>query len=320
MFARPSSLAPRPALAATLALGACTVLALAGCSIRQTAIKSVADGFAAPGGGSVFSSDDDPELVRDAIPVMIKVQEQLLDSVPLHRGLLEALARVCTQYGAGFLQPEAERVLEKDVARGRALFTRARRLFLRARRYGQRGLDVALPGFTAAFKSNSPDAWKAVLQRAEKTEVGLLYWTAAAWASAISTGKDDLALVGQLPRAEALMRRALELDEAYDEGAIHEFFILFEPARPGAGKNATELAKKHLQRALALSGGKKLAPLVSYAEAVTVGAQDKKEFLRLLNQVVATDVEVAPGHRLVNLLAQQRARWLLGRVDELFVQ
>jgi len=31
-------------------------------------------------------------------------------------------------------------------------------------------------------------------------------------------------------------------------------------------------------------------------------------------------VDAAPQQRLANLVAQKRARWLLGRVDELFIQ
>jgi hypothetical protein len=32
------------------------------------------------------------------------------------------------------------------------------------------------------------------------------------------------------------------------------------------------------------------------------------------------DLEAAPQQRLANLIAQKRARWLLARVDELFIE
>ena len=51
-----------------------------------------------------------------------------------------------------------------------------------------------------------------------------------------------------------------------------------------------------------------------------VSSQDKAEFTRLLEQVIAFDVDKAPSTRLANLVAQRRAKWLLGRTAELFAE
>ena len=59
------------------------LLAAPGCSL---ATKMVANTLAAP--GDTFTSDDDPELVRRAIPPLLKIQESLLASVPKHAPLL----------------------------------------------------------------------------------------------------------------------------------------------------------------------------------------------------------------------------------------
>jgi predicted anti-sigma-YlaC factor YlaD len=53
---------------------------------------------------------------------------------------------------------------------------------------------------------------------------------------------------------------------------------------------------------------------------VSVGRQDKAEFKQLLEQALAVDANAVPELRLANLLAQRRARWLLGRGEELFVE
>jgi predicted anti-sigma-YlaC factor YlaD len=69
-----------------------------------------------------------------------------------------------------------------------------------------------------------------------------------------------------------------------------------------------------------ISGGGKVSPLVTYAETVSVRAQDRKEFLEFLDQALAFDARgTVPEYRLANLVAQRRARWLKGRVDDLFV-
>ena len=63
-----------------------------------------------------------------------------------------------------------------------------------------------------------------------------------------------------------------------------------------------------MERALALGSNKKVAPLVSYAAAVSVAAQDKKEFAALLEKALSVDIDADPPHRLANTIAQRRAR------------
>jgi predicted anti-sigma-YlaC factor YlaD len=149
--------------------------------------------------------------------------------------------------------------------------------------------------------------------------VGLLYWTANAWGAAMSIAKDDSELTADQHLAEALARRALALDETYDHGSIHDFFISYEGARRSVG-GSVEQARHHLERALALSEGQRAWPLVNFAETVSVGLQEREEFNQLLEQALAVDVDVVPDLRLTNLIAQKRARWLLGRVDDLFIE
>jgi predicted anti-sigma-YlaC factor YlaD len=291
---------------------ACLVLC-AGC-LKQLALGSVADSLSASGSG--YARDDDPELVRDSLPVIIKLMEQIHDALPKHRALAVALTRTTTSYGVAFVAEEADRLEDKDVQAARPVRARAKRMLLRARGYGFDAMESAVPGSRAALGGDDREKRQAAIDRAQKDDVATLYWLAAAWGSAIANAKDDLALVGELPVVAALMKRALALDESFDEGVIHEFFITYDAAQ-GAGKAA---AKQHFERALELSRNKKLSPYVTYAEAVCVDSQDKKEFVRLLDKVLAFKVDSDPDHRLVNILAQRRARWDLSRIADLFAE
>ncbi|OGP20367.1 MAG: hypothetical protein A2Z26_04995 [Deltaproteobacteria bacterium RBG_16_66_15] len=275
-------------------------------------VSRVAD--AVSSGGDSFARDDDPELVREAVPFALKSMESLLDSQPDHKGLLAALCRGFTQYAAAFVRQDAEEAQDPLVRR--AGMERARRLLLRAKDYGVRGLSVGRDGFADALSANPAEA----AARAGTEDVPLLYWTAAAWSLAIATSPDDPGLLADLPRGEALMRRALALNEGYDGGAIHEYFIAFEGGRPEAMGGSAEKARRHFERAMALSGGKKVSPLVTFAETVSVRTQNRKEFLDLLDRALAFDARAgAPEHRVGNLVSQRRARWLKGRVDERFI-
>lgn len=288
-------------------------LAGSGCSIRRYALKKASDVLAQS--GSTFSSDDDPELVKAAAPFGLKLTESLLTENPRHEGLLTAAASGFTQYAYAFLQEEADEVEPNDFAAAEALRERAKRLYLRAQRYGLRGLEAKHRGFVRALLDNP----KATVRTATKSDVPLLYWTAAAWGSAISLSKDNPELVGQLPAMEALIDRALELDESYAQGSIHSFLISYEMSRAGGAGDPAARARKHFQRALALSKGSDVSPLVALAEAVTIQKQDVKEFESLLNRALAVDPDANPENRLLNTVMQRRARWLLSRKSELFL-
>lgn len=267
-------------------------LALGGCSVRQLAVDSLGNAIAQ--GGSVFATDDDPELIRAAAPFSLKLMESLLAERPRHKGLLLAAARGFTQYAYAFVQQEAEEAEEHSVAQAARLEDRARRLYRRARDYGLRGLAVA------------PD------------DVALLYWTGASWGALIGLSKDQPEALAELPMVEALMDRALELDASFDRGAIHTFMIGYESVRQGASGDPAERARHHFARAMELSAGAQAAPLLALAEAVCVPQQRRAEFVELLERALQVQTAEGSEERLANLVAQRRARWLLSRTEHLF--
>lgn len=290
-----------------------SALAFTGCSVKRVAVNKVGDALAS--GGTTFSSDDDPELVKQAVPFSLKLMESLLAESPDHKGLLLATSSGFTQYGYAFVQQDADEIEAEDFATAEAMRNRARRLYLRARNYGLRGLEAAHPGFTNALAANSQQ----VVAKLKKKDVPQLYWTAAAWGAAISLSKDDPATLAEIPQMEALIDRALQLDESWGDGAIHGFLINYEMSRQGIPGPAADRARKHFERAVELTQGKQASPFVTYAEAVCVEQQDAKQFEELLNRALAINPDEHPETRLVNLVMQRRARWLLSKESDLFL-
>jgi hypothetical protein len=139
------------------------------------------------------------------------------------------------------------------------------------------------------------------------------------WAAAIAANKRDLELVGDVPLIASLLDRALELDEAYEQGALHEFAITFDPARPEG--TTLQKQRQHFERARQLAKGETISYLVSYAQAVSGPAQNKREYEALLKEAASFDVDQpkARKHRLENVLAQRRAIWLLAHEDDVFL-
>jgi predicted anti-sigma-YlaC factor YlaD len=288
-------------------------LSVTACSPKQFAINKVGDALANP--GTTYAADDDPELIAAAAPFSLKLIESLLESSPRHEGLLLAAASGFTQYAYAFVQQEADFIEDQNLERAQQLRLRSRRLSLRARNYGLRGLDVRHKDFSTRLRANPV----AAVREANAKDVPFLYWTAAAWGSAIAVSKDVPELVADQPILEALIDRALELDEAFNAGAIHTFLITYESARQGVSGDPAVRQRRHFDRAVEITKGQAASPYISLAEAVSLPKQNRVEFEKLLSQALALDPDARPEWRLENMIMQQRARWLLARVPDLFL-
>ncbi len=300
-----------PRLLGCLAAAALTVAA-GSCSVHRYVANSLANSLAT--GPDVYSTDDDPDLVRDAVPFGLKTMESLLAEVPKNRNLLLAACRGFTQYAYAFVQSDADEAEATDHARATQLRERALRLFLRARGYGLRDLEC---GYKGVARELSLDPGNAV-KRFRVRDVPDLYWTAAAWGSAISLGKDLPELVADLPAVRAMIERAVALDEGFEGGALHEAMIVIDALPPALGGSPAE-ARRHFDRAVELSKGAHASPYLTYAQSVSVMNQNRAEFHDLLEKALAVDTGRDTTERLANIITQRRARWLLAREDDYFL-
>jgi predicted anti-sigma-YlaC factor YlaD len=286
-----------------------------GCAmVQRKAVGMVADTLASS--GDVFTRDDDPELVGQAIPFGLKLYESLLDSAPKNKDLLIATCSNFTQYGVAYLETEALVLGEADhhdeVAH---LNARAIKIYLRARNYCLRAMDVRFPGIQQSL-SKDPAA---ALAKARKSDVPLLYWMAASWGSAIALGLDRPELVADMPTVRALADRAIALDDTWAKGTLHEMFISLDSLSPALG-GSPERARGHFKRAVELQNGAAAGPYVALAVGLAQPAQDRAEFESLLKQALAIDPEKDPSTRLVTLVQQRRAKALLDHIDTLFLK
>jgi len=231
--------------------------------------------------------------------------------------LLLAAASGFTEYSYAFIDLKAEEAKQESVDKANELTERARKMYLRAHGYGMRGLEAKYPGFGTALDNDAVTA----LKRVRKSEVPLLYWTAASLGLAISTSKGSPEMIGQLPLVEMMVNRIVELDETFENGAVPEFLITLEGAKSGVKLEDMEAAmRKHFDRAMEISKGKRAGTYVSFAENADEPAQNAAEFKSMLEKALAIDVDANPDTRLANVIAQKRARWLLAHQSELILE
>jgi predicted anti-sigma-YlaC factor YlaD len=217
-----------------------------------------------------------------------------------------------TQYAYAFLQSDAD---VGDPASGttKDLKARGAAMYERARGYCLRALDVRHPGAARALQADP----KTILPTMTAADVPALYWIGVSWGGGLLLTDNPLARIGELATVRALLTRALQLDESWEGGTIHEAMIALESLPALLGGSAVR-AREHFDRAVALSNGESAFAYVALATGVAQPARDRAEFERLLRAALAIDVAERPSIRLANLIAQKRARYLLTQTDRLF--
>jgi len=289
------------------------------CALDALVGKAVADTLSKPGSNVVFTGDDDPKLVADALPFAIKFYESVLAMSPGHRGMELSVGSMYIMYANAFVAAPAaflpaDRFEEKDTA-----YKRAKKLYLRGNKLLGASLDRVYPGFKAVFESaSSASALNAVLVKVVKEDAAVLYWFAASWFGAASLDNLDTALGVKLPMAKLVMDRAYVLQPDFMNGMIDDFYVMFYASMPeGLGKDPAKVAL-HFAESLKKSKGKSAGPYMSYAESVFIPAQNRKEFEEYMAKVLAVDPYADQENTLVNVITQEKAHKYLSMLDEIF--
>jgi predicted anti-sigma-YlaC factor YlaD len=278
-------------------------------SINKAAMNVVADALTGEGSSDVFTGDPDPQLVGDSIPFAIKMYESLLAANPDHQGLMLTTGSLFVMYANAFVQGPAEMLPRGEWEAREAALTRSKQLYLRGYGILYDALEKKFPGFKKATVEKG--TIQPLLQKCKKTDVSLLYWAVAGGLSAYSIDILDYGLSANIPQWSAMIQRAYELDPNYSTAALDEFFILYYASLPELLGGDMERAEYHYKLALQKTGGNSAGAYVSYAQAVCVPAQNYDAFKDCLEKAIAIDPNKDPSTRLVNIITQKKARWLL---------
>ena len=277
---------------------------LTACSVRQLVVQGVANELA----GQANQTEDDLVLAREASAFYLKLSESVLKETPSNLKLAEAVSGGFTQYAFAFVAQDADRIESKDVKAAQKLRERAARLYLRAYRHGMAALEATTPGFAKSLADANPNNWP----KLTPAQVGVAYWTAAAWGGHISLSKDSPDTVADLPQAIRLATLAYKLQPSHAQGALASLMGTFEAARPGG---SVRQAAAYFDEAIALGQEKSAGAFVAKAEGVALPANDRVAFEALLQQALkASDAR----RDLSNEVMRERAQWLLDNADDLF--
>jgi hypothetical protein len=272
-------------------VGVAALLA-AGCS-------SLIGGKAADTLAAAILNQDDPALVESGVPAYLLLLDGLISQSPDNVALLSAGAQLFALYGSRFAAPD-----------------RAVTLTAKARRYGERAICLA---HEPACHWPGIDHTRLVgeLEAVGERDIDPLYSYAVSWLSHLDATSEDWTAVAELPWVEAVLARALAIDETYEKGALHGYLGILNSLRPPALGGKPDLAREHFDRAIELSAGRDLSIKVEYARRYARLVFDQELHDRLLTEVLEAPAE-EPGLTLFNVLARQEAQTLLASSKEYF--
>ncbi|MBI4375152.1 MAG: hypothetical protein HY549_01760 [Elusimicrobia bacterium] len=276
------------------------VALLAGCSLKTMALRSTA--ALLDEGAMAFYEEPDPAFARETLGAQLKLVEALLRNDPGDVKLLDLAAQGFGGYSFLFFE-------EEEPPRAKGFYLRGRDYALRALRRRRGALEVERLELQALERE---------LKGAGRAELPSMFWAAFNWAGWINLSKDSSEAVADLPKAVALMRRALELDPQYHFGGPDLFFGVYYASRPAILGGDLKKAARHFSLAKERANGKFLMSYVLEARYYAVAAQDQALFKSLLTRALELPSGALPGARLSDEMAKRRAETLLRRIDEFF--
>ena len=266
-----------------------SILLLSGCSFFiSSATVDMTENLS-----QAILNNNDLATVEAGAPAYLLMVDSLLYREPDNESLLRGASNIYTSYTSVFVKDQI----------------RAKKLTEKALSYALRAICVRRPQ-TCGFRDINFQEFKNTLMSLEKKDVPDLYTLGSAWATWIQMHREDWNAVAEISRVEAIMKRVIDLDELYQDGASHLYLGVLATFIPPALGGKPDVGRRHFERALEISKDKNLMVKVLYAQHYARLMFDQKLHDRLLNEVLDAKTDV-PGYTLSNTLAQKRARELL---------
>lgn len=246
--------------------------------------------------------------------VVSKTQNKIKNSAD-NPALLKNGVEELTTYAFGFLMEESDRAMLDNYSKAKELESQAHQYFSQAVGYGESALDILYEDYTDWISDNSGD----IIFTPDSEDLGLFYWTAAAYGGAISSSGGNPSWIIKLPRVGKLLNSIVAIDSSWNHGAALVALISFTMNNPLISSDeANKISKNLFNSAVDASQGLDMGPYLTYAESVSKVRQDKKEFIELLNEALKIDILSAKDFQLTNTISRNRAEWLLENIDEFF--
>ena len=254
---------------------------------------------------------DQPELVSIYFEKKIKKLEKSdMTSLDQQR----ALMRTKVEYGFGIIMEHADRLIDVDYSSALDKYKKANIIFKDARDSGISILNDRYSNFNDWIR-------RGVELQFTNNDIIDLYWLAAAYGGAISSSRGDPFELIHLPKVGRILRKCIELDPEWNNGAVYSAMMSFTSTRTDISEDLLrDSVDFYFNKAILYSDSLDAGPFLAYAESIHKTYQERKEFEDKLNYVINMKTKSRSRYELPNLIAKNRAEWLLSKTDDYFLE
>ena len=288
------------------------------CSVKKMAVNSLAKNMSGDA-AAVFMEDDDPVLVGDSFPIILKIMDMLSASSPDNPNIKSTAGSLYVMYASVYLQGRGTVLGYDQWDEQKMLYARAKKHYRRGYEYILDSLELKHKGFKASLAVSDFDS---AFSGLKKEDVPDLYWGAAAVLAGVSVDVLDPYFAADRDGAIQMLFKALELDPDFGDGMLDEIMMQYYASMPDSMGGDMDKALYHYHHGVELSQDSLLSIHVSYARAVCTKNQSQEgydEFKSVLEEVLSRDAESLKHNRLSNILSQEKAAWLLENIDDFFL-
>jgi hypothetical protein len=272
-----------------------------GCSTSRFAVGSVMVQVLDNSRDAAFESND-TKTFRDAAPANLFLIEGLVRTDPKNKELRLNAAMLYFAYAFSFVEEQdpgyASLLYQKGFEHGRVALAKNEKL--------PASWDIPFNDFEAA------------LPGLRKKDVPAAVWTAVNWAQFINLHLDSTAVLRDIPKVTSLLERVAELDGEYFNGLVYVLIGSLHSFKPPIMGGDPIKSLDNFEKSFAISGDSFLLSKYFYARFYAYRIQDADAFEKYLGDVITAEIPPSDPYQLLNLIAKDKSRTLLGELDELF--
>lgn len=309
---------------------ACLIFA----SCKTMALNAVSSGLAgsdkkgvpakvkpdAPDPMMAFMGEEDPVIVKEVLPTLVKIYEIMHIENPTHQGNTIMCGTLNVMYANLCVQQDADamtdpRLLDMQVEE----YNRAKYHYLKGRDLIFSCFEERWPGFTKAILGSDEEAYKKMAAKITANDVTAAYWACAGFFASFALDPLDSDAIGCLKGHLAILERAAELAPEYSNGSIWDVMCQVYAAAPMDFGGDMDRAVFCYNKAQEVAKGKSAGLYLTYAETFCKPEGDKKAFVDALEKALAIDPKADPSNTLMTVISQKKAKRLMAHLDDYFI-
>ncbi len=249
---------------------------------------------------SAILNQDDPETARAGMPSYMLLMDSFVEGSPDSPAMLGAAAYLYASYGAIFADEEL----------------RASRLTRRARNYASDAMCFTYAA-SCVWDDLSYEDFEASLNGIAATDADMLFTYGFAFLAYIRAHTSDWDALAELPQAEAILNRYVELSGDSAKAAAFTYLGILQTLRPPAMGGKPEEARANFEKAISLTDGNDLSAKVEFAKGYAKRLYERELHDELVGEVLEAS-PYADGYTLLNVLAKEEALALAAQADDYF--